>query len=238
MVSRLTVDQMYAGSSPVDHPKLRRINLKLKKYLKESSLSRLYKHMQEHDAGIITAFRDEERDDAGNVVKTYTKKENQSRNARLQIKIWRKYRITEVRGAFIQNYGSEYEKEVGENSFFVVDTNDYGGIEKDLKRLGQEFNQDSIMFIPKGSLNGILWGTKKDEFSDNFVDLKFGQKKILKNAVWGKESQFITRIKGRPFYFTESVEAKDIICPKGWFANLGFHLSAKESGIECKKEIV
>ena len=199
--------------------------------------------MQEHDTGIITAFRKKElsKDDDKTIVKVYTKKENNHRNIKVEMKLGRKYTLTRVKGGFIENFGSDLEAdEVTEESFFVVDKNEYGGLEKDLKRLGQEFNQDSIMFIPKGSKKGILWGTKNDEFSCIYAYPEFGHKIEYPNAVWGNSSEFVTRIKGRPFYFKEGAELQleEIEKPGGYGQNLSYHLSAKESGIECKKEIV
>ena len=48
-----------------------------KKYLNESSLSRLWKHNEEHDAGALTAFRKGSECGTG---ETYSKKENTQRN--------------------------------------------------------------------------------------------------------------------------------------------------------------
>lgn len=199
--------------------------MKLKTYLTESSLSRLWKHMKEHDAGTITAFRDKELDNDKNIVKNYTRKENKARNKLLLAKLLTKYSVTSVRGAYIENYGNPEAKEVGESVFFVVDLKDTGNLEKNLRKLGREFNQDSILFVPKGESKGILYGTKNDEYSNKFAYPNFNKKVILSNAVWGKEGMFMTKVKGRPFLFTE--ELTDLKIPKGFFTNWGMYLLSK-----------
>ena len=53
-----------------------------KEYLQESSLSRLWRHSQEHDYGTITAFR--YAPDCGEGT-PYTKKENLQRNSQQEL---------------------------------------------------------------------------------------------------------------------------------------------------------
>jgi len=201
----------------------------LREYLTESSLSRLWRQMQEHDAGTITAYRSKEYDDQGNVAKEYTRAENKARNNVLGAKLRMKYGVTRVKGAYIENYGTPKAEEVGESTFFVVDISDRGTLEKDLRKLGQEFNQDSVMFIPKGTNRGILWGTKRDEFSNRFATPKFGKKDVLPKAVWGLGGEFMTKVRGRPFLFTEEM----VRIPKieGYSDGIGvYSLSKKDWG--------
>ena len=98
--------------------------------------------------------------------------------------------------------------------------------------MGQEFNQDSIMFIPKGTNKGVLWGTKKDEFSNKDAP-KFGSKDVFSKAVWGKEGQFMTKVRGRPFLFTESVQ--EILKRGGYGANLSIYLMSKLNANDWRK---
>lgn len=182
--------------------------------LTESSLSRLYKHMQEHDAGTITAYRSE-----------YTHKENQQRNRSLLAKLAdKRYQITSVKGSYIENMGMgpDKEVEVGEHVYFVVDAEDTGKLEETLRKLGEEFGQDSIMFIPKGGAEGVLWGTSKKDG----LFLKYGESLKLSNAVWGKRGEFMTKIRGRPFYFKEGIEAEALVLPEGYFGRYGCHAVA------------
>jgi hypothetical protein len=167
------------------------------KNVNESSLSRIYRHSQEHDTGFITAFRYAR--DCGKGVK-YTKDENLKRNKSLLAKLQSKrYGVTAIKGRYIEGYGTPEEKEVGENVFFVVDLNDTGNLLKDLKKLGIEFDQDTILFVPEAEKESQLHGTNYcvPEF------LKFGQVKKLTSAVFGEKGIMYSRVNGRPFVFKE-----------------------------------
>ena len=192
--------------------------------LTESSLSRLYRHMLEHDSGTITAYR-----------KKYTYAQNEERNYLLLAKLnHKRYLTTSVKGSYIENYGSKNAVEVGEHVYFVLDSQDTGNLEKDLRELGEDFCQDSILFIPKGGTTGILWGTSNPECKSDAPYPPYGQKEVLPNAIWGKEAQFMTKIRGRPFLFKESVENGDIVeykLPEGFFGRYGCYAVASKKVI-------
>lgn len=164
--------------------------------LNESGLSRLYKHSQEHDYGTITAFRGARECGDG---EKYTKKENLQRNKSLLSKLRAKgYSVTSIKGSYIENYGTEKAKEVGENSFFVVDINDTGTLKKDLMDLGEFFEQDSIIFSKAGGAASLI-GTNR------CPDAYPGYHKVVRQggAIFSKTGEFMSRIKGRPFVFAE-----------------------------------
>jgi hypothetical protein len=71
------------------------------------------------------------------------------------------FACTKVRDVYIENYLSVDTKEVGEDVFFVVDIKDKGNLWKDLRILGEEYEQDSILYIPKGAKVGKLTGTNQ-----------------------------------------------------------------------------
>ena len=174
----------------------------------ESSLSRLYSHMTEHDTGIVTAYRSRKYKIVnGKPIpefsdEEYTKKENQQRNKSLLAKLQSKgYGVTSVKGAYIENYNTPEAKEVGEHSFFVVDLKQKGNLLKDLRKFGEFFYQDSILFIPKGGASATLWGT-------NGVDKSafpgYGKTLVNDTRKLGTKGEFLTKIKNQPFIF-ESV---------------------------------
>ena len=172
-----------------------------KEYITESSLSRLWKHSQEHDYGTITAFRYAPECGEGT---PYTKKENLQRNKSLLAKLRSKgYGVTSIKGSYIENYGKATAREVGENSFFVADLQDKGRLKKDLLALGEEFDQDSIIFGDKGK-SGALFGTNK--CPEGYPG--YGKKLVQGGAIFGKEGEFMSRVNGRPFVFSESVETQ------------------------------
>ena len=166
-------------------------------FLTESSLSRLYDHNQKHDCGIITAFRYAR--ECGTGI-PYTKTENLKRNSSLLGDLRSKgYGVTAVKGAYIENYGSKDAREVQENSFFVVDIKDSGNLRTMLRTYGTLYEQDSILFLPKGGKSGELIGT--NTCPNGYPG--FTKSVHLKNPVFGQNGQFMTKVNGRPFILKE-----------------------------------
>ena len=164
--------------------------MELKLNLPEYSLSRLVNKMKSHDCGVITASKGK-----------YTKKENQQRNKLLVSKLLRKGQgITIMKGAYIENFGTSDAKEVSETVYFVEDKNDTGNLKKDLIELGEEFDQDSILFIPKPGLNAILIGTNNSLFPGYHKEIKFSERSF------GEPGEFMTKVKNRPFIFEEVLQ--------------------------------
>lgn len=182
----------------------------LKKYkrLEESSLSRIWKHNIEHDCGAITAFR-KFTDCDGSKGVVLSKDDNLKRNKLLTAKLLSKgYGITRLLGKYPE--GGSVGKEI---SYFVVDIENKGSLLKDLRSLGEEFMQDSILFVPKGAINNegnkaFLTGTNHCE--NNF--LSYGEKSLFNKGKLGFESPIYTSfVNGKPFLF-ESVE-KEVKLP-------------------------
>lgn len=155
----------------------------------ESSLSRVFSHMALHDCGTITAHR-----------KQYTYEENRQRNLKLKAQLYsRNLAFTEANGIYIENFRTPEAVEVRERIFFVVDRLDRGNLEKILRELGEEWDQDSILFIPRPGENSILWGTNHTGFPGYGKTDKFAERHAGSNNF-----EFLTRIGSRPFAFTES----------------------------------
>lgn len=171
--------------------------MKLKDYLNESSLSRVWKHNEKHDCAALTAFRKARGCGQGEI---YTKEENNKRNRSLLSKLKVKgYGVTSLKGVYPE--GGQTGKE---ESFFVVDLNDSNNLLSDVKRLGEEFEQDSILFIPKGSLGNkskaFLIGT--NHCQDNW--LGYGSKEVFNKGKIGYASPIYTsKVNGRPFIFED-----------------------------------
>ena len=183
----------------------------------ESGLSRIASHMKDHDSGTISASRDE-----------FSYKENKQRSLSLKAKLLSLgYSVTPVRGSYIQNYNTSDAVEVKESSFFVVDIKDKGKLELDLRALGEEFKQDSILFIPVGGNMSVLWGT------NHIAEWPgYGKKIVFNSRVLGKNGEFMTKIKGRPFIF-ESVE-EEYPAPNGYFGKWGVSVVAKRDWKEIE----
>lgn len=176
--------------------------MKLSEVLNESSLSRIMNSTQQYACGGITAYRGE-----------YTKKQNQQRNKSLLSKLLALgYSVTGIQGSYIENYQSADANEVVEHSYWVVNRkvqgDDNGQLENDLKRLGAEFDQDSILSKPHGG-KAHLVGTSSRENSFPTKDQKFE----VGTPKFGKDAEFMSKVGNRPFTFSESAVCGEMIDP-------------------------
>lgn len=180
------------------------------KDIKESSLSRIHSKMQGSIAGTITAYRSE-----------YSKADNQKRNKSLVAKLMNLgYSVTAVKGSYIENYGSDDAKEVSEHSFFVAprEPSQAETLEDDLIKLGQEFDQDSVLIIKNGK--GELVGTSH---RDNAWP-SFGQREPVGGFKGGKAAEFMSRVNNRSYVFEEiespgtinGIRGLKILAAKDW----------------------
>ena len=171
--------------------------MKMKSILKESSLSRVWSHNEKHHCAALTTFRTGA--DCGKGEK-YSKSDNMKRNKSLLAKLQSKgYGVTTLKGKYPE--GGKSQMEI---SFFVVNLQDSDDFFKQIAKLGTEFEQDSVLLIPKGAISGeskaYLIGTNKCE--NNW--LGYGKKEMFKGGKLGKTSPIYTSyVNGRPFIFEE-----------------------------------
>ena len=162
--------------------------MKLKNYLNESSLSRVQKTYSEHDTGIMTATRSFHECGLGDKI---TRKENQGRNSILVTKlIKRGYGVTKLKGVWLE------EKE---RSYFITDLKDSGKLKGDMIELGEQFEQDAILFSKKNDNYYAISTNKCGQWPGNGkigIKEKIGKPKFSKK---GAESYSL--IGGRPFIF-------------------------------------
>lgn len=158
-----------------------------KRFLKESSLSRLYRHMQEHESAALSAFRNE-----------FTKQENLERNRKLKAELLgRGYGVTRILGSYIENFETPKAIEVAEESFFVSNRKDDPDFALEIAQLGEDFNQDSVLIVDKGAQDAYLLGTSPEgEFP------QYGKKESVGALKMGGEAEFMSRVGGRPYTFS------------------------------------
>jgi hypothetical protein len=172
--------------------------------LNESSLSRLWDETQKHSCGTISAFRGD---------RIY--QENDLNHKKLVAYLLSKgYSFTKIDGTYIENFGSNDEEDINERSLFVCNHNVEGGdggeLEEDLFKMGEYFNQDSVLIIPLGGEGAYLFRTSK---RDNAYP-SYGQKEIVGNGRYGKVAgQFLSKIQGRSFAY-EHIEKPQTV--NGW----------------------
>tara|TARA_R100000008_G_C3578099_1_gene166566 strand:- start:1165 stop:1800 length:636 start_codon:yes stop_codon:yes gene_type:complete len=168
--------------------------------LNESSLSRIHQHITNHDAAILTAFRD----DPANIsmcagANAEQNPDNKLRNRDLKAALLSLgYGVTAVDGSFIENYSDlENRVEVREDSLFVVNLNDDNAFTTHIDNLGQKYCQDSVLIIPQGGKGAYLLGTNNTDFPG------FGNEDVVGDFFGGQEAEFLSRVGGRPFVFKE-----------------------------------
>ena len=169
---------------------------KFGKVLTESTLNRVHKHVMEHDCSVITAFRnsfvnclDDDNDEERLNIRT-NKNINKTLKAAL---LSLGYGVTEVKGTYIENYLSDNEIEVKEDSYFVVNLKDDPNFDDNIIKMGEILCQDSVLIINKGGDDNYLVGTNKSDFPGHGEVVNLGKLKP------GVESQFMTKVGGRPF---------------------------------------
>lgn len=166
--------------------------MKFKNILNESSLTRLYQKYKDYDSGTISACR-------GNL----SKKENSDRTHQLKTDLIRLgYSVTAIKGVYKENYGQPDEREVHEDSFIVFDHKGTGDLEENLIELGKKYDQDSVTFASVKDGEYYLIGTNKSGYPG------YGNRVVLGSAMFGKNGEFFSSIRGRPFVF-ESVDNGD-----------------------------
>ena len=184
----------------------------------------MYRHNLLHDCGALTAWRKAEKCGEGRL---FTHKENAQRNRSLLSKLKaRGYGVTTLRGRY-----PEGGRITTEESYFVVDVDDGGLLETELRNLGQHFDQDSVLIIPKGTVGGqakaFLLGTNR--CPGNWIG--FGTKEFFNQGKFGYGSKIYTSyVNGRPFIFEEVGD--EVPSPGSGFGWWSLHRAANKHWTE------
>lgn len=184
----------------------------LSKTLIETSLSRVHQHVMDNDCAILSAERNDPSDKSkcadapdqpapeeggGQPPGPMNRKNTRDLKAAL---LSLGYGVTKVDGSYIENFDTPEAVEVQENSFFVVNLKKDTNFQSNIIKLGRKFCQDSVLIIPQGGKGAYLYGTNNSEFPG--LDDKIG----VGDLKMGKEAEFMTRAKKRPFSFAEGLE--------------------------------
>ena len=172
----------------------------LDKYLKEASLSRIWKHIEDgRPFGMITAFR-----------KDYSKRDNMARNKKLEASIRAAgYGFFRMEGHYIEDYGTSDAQDVIEQSFFVIgdagDMEDPTNFKEFLKWEGKRFDQDSIFYYDIEIEQGVLIGTNHTGYP--------GWNKVEKLGKWhpSKVGEFYSKMKRSTFVFETIQQPPNIL---------------------------
>lgn len=175
-----------------------------KKFLTESSLSRLHHHIGDHDTAILTAFRNDPADMSkctDKAIPLEPGETNMLRNRDLKATLLSMgYGVTKVRGTYIEDFDTPEAVEVGENSLFVVNLTNGENFFETMTELAEKYCQDSVLLIPQGGQGAYLLGTNHSDFPG------YAQQVVVGNIKMGHEAEFMTRVGGRPLTFAEGLD--------------------------------
>lgn len=151
-------------------------------------LTRLAAHIQKSDCGIICAYREKSPEGV-----SYKSQEHRQRNRSLLAKLLADgFAVTSIEG-----WGNETrEAEQDEYLFFVRDDLRKGQLESRLKQYAEEFEQDFVLFIPKGGSLSLLIGTNRSAASYGIA---------ARFPILGKERAALRLLHGRPFHFGDRI---------------------------------
>ena len=190
----------------------------------ESSITRLMRHNEEHDCICITAYRSDRENDEDGVHVRKARMSNQTANHALGAVLKRLgYDITKVVGQYPETIvgkdGSTTTKIAKEMSWFVVNVNDDGDFLAVCADLAERDSQDSILFIPKGTLKSgkgcYIYGTSSREKAWP----EYHQKVLTDGIKVNGNSQYSTKIDGKEFAFDLVAEDADGLGSFGSFSS-------------------
>ncbi len=175
---------------------------KNKMVLKESSLSRLFRHIEENDCAIISASRADPEDttlcvDSPDDVLKGANNKVRSRDLKANL-LAAGFGVTAVDGSYIENFNTPEAYEVKEDSFFCANLKNDPNFVEIIIGLGKKYCQDSVLVIPQGGENAYLYGTNNAEFPGDDHTIPLGKVR------YGDEDEFMTKIRGRPMTIKET----------------------------------
>ncbi len=204
----------------------------------DKSLNGIWEYNLKHDCGVIGAFKFNKKD--SNKLKEF--KENTREYKRFEMNLKQNDRKLTATLMYLGYYVIRmYAKELLDGiskieGFGIVDFNDKGKLKADLISLGIEYEQDSILFAPKGSVSdnlAYIYGlsNSKNSFIKKDDILEFN---IEENNAKGEVFSYY--INGKPFVFDEMAGFK-IEKPTTGFGLWAFNNAINRSWLKRRDEL-
>lgn len=194
----------------------------VKEVIQESSLSRINKHISEHDCATITAFRNnpaDHTDCASGYHSPASFQEEGLSNHEINIRnnkflkaalLSKGFGVTHIDGTYVENFKSTDPKnppiEVKEDSLFVVNLQDIdqNSFFETISELGKKYCQDSVLLIPKGGDQGAFLRGTNNSWPGLGIDVAYSK------IGYGKGREFMSKVRNRPFSaINEKLETYD-----------------------------
>ncbi len=153
-------------------------------FLMESGLYNFLTYDNEHDCAFISTYRAAR--DCGQG-KRYTKRENLQRSTNLLYKLMsRRYGVISVLGQF-----RDGRQDSSERAFFVLNQHDSEQFAENIISFGEDFEQDAVLIIPKGALQGRsksrAYYARTNACENNFLRLLNKEKKFFGRTLINRE---------------------------------------------------
>ena len=103
----------------------------------------------------------------------------------------------------------DYEEEVSERSFIVIDLKDKGTLRDDLIKFGLKYEQDSITYAKKDDSYYLISTNKCPNAYPGKG--KLGVEKKIGKALFGEKGEIYSKVNGRPFVFKEAIGRSETI---------------------------
>ena len=153
--------------------------------LSETSLTRVMSKSKKGGMAIMSAQRGDK-----------SKAENKARSRQLERDV-RGAGLpgpTKVSGRYTENPGTSQEKKVGEKSHIITPgKKGKRKFKKAIEKLGQKYNQDSVLLQRKAGGSSTLKGTSKTSWPGKGKNVKIGSMKP------GRTGEFDTKVKNKTF---------------------------------------
>lgn len=162
--------------------------------LNEFSLARIFQHTQTSSVAFISASR------AG-----LPPSENSSREAQLKQAIRNAgYGYVRINGHYIEKHDDGAEIPVVEHSFMVIGDDD-GQLRSFAIKMGEQFDQDSILFKPKGADAMLIGTTTRASW------LGHGATQNIGSFHPSRMGDFYSQYKGKSFVFDNIAEQTNLM---------------------------
>jgi hypothetical protein len=120
--------------------------------------------------------------------------------------------VTKIDGTYIENFKSDNEIEVKEESYLVVNIKDKKNFKQKLIELGSEFEQDSVTYQNK---DGVYYLISTNECEEGYPGVgKIGVEVKLGKPIFGKDGEFHSKVNGRPFVFEDIYDRQETLLKK------------------------
>ena len=170
-------------------------------------LFRIVEHNETYDCAMISGYITEE-------ARNISRREQRKRHAKLlaKLKLRKSFFVISLKGGWRNEYGKVGKEE----SFFIVNKGTFNKQGKEMIRnleefgriiadLGTEYEQDSVLIVPRGALSG------KSRAYLIYMESLYEKRYVGRARLGRITGDIFSRVGGRPFVFDEGYDSVEIL---------------------------